>query len=328
MNPPAVTVLMTVFNAGKYLDPAIASIAGQTFQDWEFLIVDDASTDGSPAVAEGWASRDQRIRVIRNAVNKGQTPCLNQGLREARGAWIARQDADDLSLPERFARQLAAAGDAALIGTNGWIIDATNRVIGLLDAPLTQASIQATSPFLNPFMHTAVMARTQVIRDELGGYDESFRIAQDYDLWARLIAAHASANLPDRLVCYRHLATSLSKSGSNTAFAEARRVAEREATRVFGRPLTEPEFDLLASFREGLPAEKREAFWALHGRLLAGFPPSPDLGRTVALQHLKAAGAVGKPAAVLAEMAAAFRTSPGATLQWLAERLAARSRRV
>lgn len=328
MNPPAVTVLMTVFNAGKYLDPAIASIAGQTFQDWEFLIVDDASTDGSPAVAEGWASRDKRIRVIRNAANKGQTPCLNQGLREARGAWIARQDADDLSLPERFARQLAAAGDAALIGTNGWIIDATNRVIGLLDAPLTQASIQATSPFLNPFMHTAVMARTQVIRDELGGYDESFRIAQDYDLWARLIAANASANLPDRLVCYRHLATSLSKSGSNTAFAEARRVAEREATRVFGRPLTEPEFDLLASFREGLPAEKREAFWALHGRLLAGFPPSPDLGRTVALQHLKAAGAVGKPAAVLAEMAAAFRTSPGATLQWLAERLAARSRRV
>lgn len=328
MNAPAVTVLMTVFNAGKFLDPAIASIAGQTFRDWEFLIVDDASTDGSLDVAEGWAGRDSRIRVIRNAANKGQTPCLNQGLREARGAWVARQDADDLSLPERFARQLAAAGDVALIGTNGWIIDATNRVIGLLDAPLSQESIQATSPFLNPFMHTAVMARTQVIRDELGGYDESFRIAQDYDLWARLIARYPTANLPDRLVCYRHLATSLSKSGSNTAFAEARRVAEREAKRVFGRSLSEPEFDLLASFREGLPAAKRQAFWELHGKLLSAFPSTPDLRRTFALQHLKAAGAVGKPAAVLAEMAAAFRTSPGATVQWLAERLAARSRRV
>jgi hypothetical protein len=328
MNTPAVTVLMTVYNAGKYLDPAIASIASQTFRDWEFLIVDDASTDGSPEVAEGWAGRDSRIRLIRNAANKGQTPCLNQGLREARGQWIARQDADDLSLAERFARQLASAGDSALIGTNGWIIDAENRVIGLLDAPLSQESIQATSPFLNPFMHTAVMARTQVIREELGGYDESFRIAQDYDLWARLITSHPSANLPDRLVCYRHLATSLSKSGSNTAFAEARRVAEREAARVFGRPLSEGELDLLASFREGLPAGKRETFWTLHGKLLSKFSPTPDLGRTVALQHLKAAGAVQKPAAVLAEMAAAFQASPGATVRWLAERLAARSRRV
>lgn len=328
MKAPAVTVLMTVFNAGKYLDPAIESIVAQTFRDWEFLIVDDASTDGSQEVAEAWEARDSRIRLIGNAANKGQTPCLNQGLREARGRWVARQDADDLSLPERFARQMAAAADVALIGTNGWIIDASNRVIGLLDAPLSQASIQATSPFLNPFMHTAVMVRTQVIREELGGYDESFRIAQDYDLWARLIGVHPSANLPDRLVCYRHLASSLSKSGSNTAFAEARRVAEREARRVFGRTLSEAELNLLASFREGLPAEKRRDFWALHRSLLSALPATSDLRRTVALQHLKAAGAVQKPAAVLAEMAAAFRVSPGATLRWLADRLAAASRRV
>lgn len=290
--------------------------------------MDDASTDGSAEIAAGWAGRDSRIRLIRNAANKGQTPCLNQGLREARGTWIARQDADDLSLPERFARQLAAAGDAALIGTNGWIIDADDRTIGLLDAPLTHASIQATSPFLNPFMHTAVMVRTQVIREELGGYDETFRIAQDYDLWARLIAVHPSANLPDRLVCYRHLATSLSKSGSNTAFAEARRVAEREAGRVFGRALSEGEFDLLAAFREGLPVEKRKDFWALHGELLKAFPVTSDLRRTIALQHLKAAGAVKKPAAVLAEMGAAFTTSPDATVRWLVDRLAAGTRRV
>jgi glycosyltransferase involved in cell wall biosynthesis len=326
MNAPAVTVLMTVFNAGKFLDPAIASIVAQTFRDWEFLIVDDASTDGSADVAEAWARRDPRIRVLGNGVNKGQTPCLNQGLREARGEWIVRQDADDLSLPERLARQLAAAKGLALLGTNGWIIDANNRVTGLLDAPLIHSSIEATAPFLNPFMHTAVLARTAVLRDELGGYDESFRIAQDYDLWTRLIARHPSANLPDRLVCYRHLATSLSKSGSNTAFAEARRVAEREAQRVFGRTLSEAELDLLASFREGLPAEKREEFWTLHRSLLAKFPSSPDLRRTVALQHLKAAGAVQKPAAVLAEIAAAFRTSPSATVRWLADRLTAGSR--
>jgi hypothetical protein len=177
-------------------------------------------------------------------------------------------------------------------------------------------------------MHTAVLARTAVVRDELGGYDESFRIAQDYDLWARLIAQkHPSANLPDRLVCYRHLSTSLSKSGSNTAFAEARRVAEREAARVFGRTLTPRERDLLAAFREGLPAEKRAAFWALQRELLSVAPFTPDLRRTVALQHLKAAGAVGQPAAILTEIAAAFAAAPATTLRWLVERFTAGGRR-
>lgn len=321
MTAPTVTVLMTVFNAGSYLDAAIRSIAEQTFRDWEFLIVDDASTDDSGDVAETWAGRDHRIRVIRNAANKGQTPCLNQGLREARGQWIARQDADDLSLPDRLERQMAAGGSVALLGTNGWIIDANGRVTGLLDAPLTHESITWTSPFLNPFMHTAVLARTAVIRDELGGYDENFRIAQDYDLWARLIARHRSANLPDRLVCYRHLATSLSKAGRGTAFTEARRVSGREAERVFARPLTENEHDLLASFREGLDANRRAAFWRLYEELKSKAPADPDLKRTCALHHLKAAGSVSSPFPMMAEMFAALSASPRDTVQWLGDRL-------
>jgi hypothetical protein len=327
MKPPRLTVLMTVFNAGRFLDPAIRSIAEQTFRDWEFLIVDDASTDGSRDVAEAWVRRDPRIRVIANSVNKGQTPCLNQGLREARGEWIARQDADDLSLPERFAKQLEAAGGLALLGTNGWIIDANDRVTGLLDAPLTHESITWTAPFLNPFMHTAVLARTSVIREELGGYDETFRIAQDYDLWARVIARHRSANLPDRLVGYRHLSTSLSKSGRDTAFAEAGRVARREAERVFRRPLQEAEYDLLAAFREGLDARRRAAFWHLYEELKHSVPETPDLSRTIALHHLKAAGSVAGLGPRLAEIGAALTVSPAATLRWLGERLGA-SRRV
>ena len=327
MKPPAVTVLMTVYNAGRFLDAAIRSIVTQTFRDWEFIIVDDASTDGSAEVIASWVERDPRIRFFPNPVNKGQTPCLNQGLREARGAWIARQDADDLSLPDRLSRQMAASGKLALLGTNGWMIDADDRTVGLLDAPLSQESITWTSPFLNPFMHTAVVVRTDVIRDEMGGYDESFRIAQDYDLWTRLVARHPSANLPDRLVCYRHLPTSLSKSGSSTAFAEARRVSRREAERIFGRTLTEPEEDLLAAFREGLSAENRMAFWRLYDELQKSGPTSPDLRRTTALHHLKAAGAVGAWPAMLAEIGSAGLASPGDTSRWLVDRLAAGARR-
>jgi glycosyltransferase involved in cell wall biosynthesis len=323
MTPPTVTVLLTVYNAGRFFDAAIASIVNQTFRDWEFLIVDDASTDGSLDVARAWATRDGRIRVLENPANKGQTPCLNQGLRAARGEWLARQDADDLSHPERLARQLAAADGLALLGTNGWIIDADDRVTGLLDAPLTHESITWTAPFLNPFMHTAVLARTAVLRDELGGYDETFRIAQDYDLWTRLLARHRTANLPDRLVSYRHLATSLSKAGSGRAFAEARTVADREADRQWAAAMTAADREVIAAFREGRLGPQRREFWALYRRLRARRADAPDLRRTAALHHLKVAGAMVSPVARATEITAALRSDPGTTVRWLTERLAA-----
>ncbi len=137
---PSISVLTTVYNAGRFFDASIRSILNQTFRDFEFLIVDDASTDGSAGVAGEWARKDSRIRVIRNEANKGQTPCLNQGLALARGRWIARQDADDLSHPLRLTRQfehVTLKPGTVLLGTNGRIIDEGDRLVGLLDAPLT-----------------------------------------------------------------------------------------------------------------------------------------------------------------------------------------------
>ena len=140
-----------------------------------------------------------------------------------------------------------------------------DRLAGLLDAPLSQQGITWTSPFLNPFMHTSVMFRTDVIRDQFGGYNEDYRIAQDYELWTRVIATHQGANLPQRLVCYRHLPTSLSKSEKNVAFAEAAQVSAREAKRIFGHDLSGRETGLVAAFREGLDPGNRQAFWQLYG---------------------------------------------------------------
>ncbi|MGA7391282.1 MAG: glycosyltransferase, partial [Terrimicrobiaceae bacterium] len=220
MSEPVITVLTTVFNAGRFFEPAIRSILSQTFRNFEFLIVDDASIDGSAEVAEAWAGKDPRIRVIRNAENIGQTACLNQGLQLARGRWIARQDADDLAHPLRLSKQhqfLSIQPSVVLLGTNGRIIDGQDRLTGLLDAPLSQQAITWTSPFLNPFMHTSVMFRADVIRDQFCGYSEDYRIAQDYELWTRIIATYQGANLPQRLVCYRHLTASLSKAGRDAA---------------------------------------------------------------------------------------------------------------
>jgi len=323
---PAITVLMTVYNAGRFLDPSIRSILGQAFRNFEFLIVDDASTDGSVEVVEQWTRRDDRVRLIRNEFNKGQTPCLNQGLRLARGKWVARQDADDLSHPTRLAEQFQFTTmhpEVVLVGTNGRIIDEHDRLTGLLDAPLSHASITWTAPFLNPFMHTAVLFRTDLIRDTFGGYDETFRIAQDYELWTRVLATHPTANLAQRLVCYRHLESSLSKNGRERAFAEAELVSRRESERLFRVPPDPNEHTLIARFREGLRAEDRRAFWAFYNRELEKLSDPPaDLNRTVAQHHLKAAGALAgsHPRAALAELATAARRDFRTTLGWLAAR--------
>ncbi|MEI6493839.1 MAG: glycosyltransferase [Verrucomicrobiota bacterium] len=320
---PTISVLMAVFNAGKFLDASIQSIRRQTFQDWEFLIVDDASTDGSAEVAGRWAGIDKRIRVIPNSANKGQTPCLNQGLREARGKWIARQDADDLSHPLRLTRQferVACDPDLALVGTCGRMIDENDRLCGLLDVPLSAASIRWSAAILNPFLHTSAMFRREIVLGEFGGYDESFRISQDYDLWMRVIARHPSANLPWRLVCYRSLAASLSKAGRSVAFEEARRISESAEEMSFGKKLNPDERRLLVAFREGMVGRDRRIFWELHRALLAGLVSS-DRARLIAAHHMKVAGSCsGNPGAALDEVLAAFQAAPAFVTGWLAER--------
>jgi glycosyltransferase involved in cell wall biosynthesis len=327
MTDPALTVLMTVFNAGRFLDPAIRSITGQSFRNFEFLIVDDASTDGSVEVVEGWALRDDRIRLIRNEANKGQTPCLNQGLRLARGRWIARQDADDLSHPVRLFEQFQFTTmhpEVVLLGTQGRMVDGQDRRVGLLDNPLSAVAADWTAPFLNPFTHTAVMFRADILRDELGGYDENYRIAQDYELWTRVMARYPVANLPERLVCYRHLESSLSKTGSDLAFAEAGKISLRESERIFGRVPEPAEQKLMAAFREGLTSESRTEFWRFYERERRTFEIAHtcDLRRAAALHRLKASGSLlaSDRRAAVAEIWRAARTDGRATAGWLAAR--------
>src|ERR1700730_10409729 len=104
---PEISVLLSVRNGLPYLRDAVASIMGQTVTDWEFIIVDNASTDGSAAVIEEIAAREPRIRLVRNPSDLGHSGGLNRGLEMCRGRWVARMDADDIALPNRFERQLA-----------------------------------------------------------------------------------------------------------------------------------------------------------------------------------------------------------------------------
>jgi glycosyltransferase involved in cell wall biosynthesis len=322
MNEPCISVLMPVYNAARHLDTAIASIFAQEFSDWEMVAVDDGSTDASPEILTRWAARDSRIRVLSNSSNKGQTACLNQGLSVCRGAWVARQDADDLSHPERFTNQmcyLESYSNTALLGTQGLLIDDRGARIGILDVPRDVASIAWCAPFLNPFLHTAVMFRRNVVVST-GGYDESFRIAQDYELWTRLAADHATANLSGHLVSYRHAETSLSKTGRELAFEESDRVSNREVARRFGRLWRTEEKELVAGFRRGvLDASEQKRFWKLIAALeVETGEPMPR--RLRAAWHLRLAGSSGRVSA--AEVFAAFQADTVFAARWLIRRFA------
>ncbi|MEI8311846.1 MAG: glycosyltransferase, partial [Verrucomicrobiota bacterium] len=243
MNAPEITVLLTVFNGGKFLGPAVESILCQSREDFEFVIVDDASTDGSAGILNQLAARDRRIRLFFNKENSGQTACLNQGLREARGRWIARQDADDLSLPGRLAAQMSHAArfpDLVLVGVNGWVIDERGTRTGLIHVPLSDAGIRWSMPFQNPFIHPGVIFRRVMPRGDRVAYCEDFRICQDWELWSRIADEGRVSNLPDRLVCYRDRRDSLSHNYSEDTRRECRAVSAAAWRKNFpGEPLSE-----------------------------------------------------------------------------------------
>jgi glycosyltransferase involved in cell wall biosynthesis len=203
---PLVTVLMAVHNGARFVDSAIGSILRQHFTDFELLIVDDGSTDDTPARIRAFG--DSRIRCVRNDTNLGLTRSLNVGLSVARGALIARQDADDISHPGRLSTQVAflqRQPDVAVLGTQARTINARKRLVRVAPWPKSTSNraIRWQLIFDSPFIHSSVMFRKSVV-SALGGYNESFTTSQDFELWSRVAAAgHEMRNLPDELLDFR-----------------------------------------------------------------------------------------------------------------------------
>jgi glycosyltransferase involved in cell wall biosynthesis len=181
---------MPVFNCARYLQEAIESILNQTFQDFEFVIVNDGSIDASPEILNEYARNDSRIRVI-NQPNSGIIVALNRGLLEAKGEWIFRMDGDDVALPHRFAAQLQTIRRKShLVLLGGWCqqINSQGVPLRINKYPDQHAALVRNLETLKPFFPhpTACFRRDKVL--ELGGYRERFRHAEDADLWLRLAA--------------------------------------------------------------------------------------------------------------------------------------------
>lgn len=214
MTTPAVSVAMSVYNGERFLAPAIESVLAQTMGQFEFLILDDGSKDRSREIAESYAARDSRIKVI-SRENKGLVVSLNQLLETASAPLVARMDADDLCMPDRFERQVAfldANPDHGVLGTRTSDIDENDNRFPLDtgEHPLTHEEfLRHIETGQHLLAHPSVMYRRDVVL-AAGGYHKAFRHCEDYDLWLRLANRTRIANLPDRLIQYRHYADQVS----------------------------------------------------------------------------------------------------------------------
>lgn len=210
---PAVSVIMSVYNGAPHVYACVQSILQQTFANFEFLILNDGSTDNSSAVLNELAQSDHRIRLIERE-NRGLVASLNELIDAARAPLLARMDSDDIAMPERLEKQveyLTSNPEVGVLGTNthdlneiGFIISASD------DYPLTPADSRSNLKDGPPVCHPSVMMRTDIIR-KLAGYRAAFRHAEDYDLWLRASLLTDIANLPERLLLYRRSPTQISQ---------------------------------------------------------------------------------------------------------------------
>lgn len=244
---PVVSVLMPVRDGARFLGAALASILGQTFDGFELIVVDDASTDATAEIVRG--HRDSRLAYLCNETPAGLPKSLNRALDAARGEYLARMDGDDVAAPERLAAQvgfLEANPEVGVLGTACRLIDETGAPLRTVDMPATDLAIRWRSLIGNPFLHPTVMLRRAVV--EKGGlrYDESLATAQDYELWLRLLARARGANLAEPFLSLRVHAGSMSATRAADQAASHARIALRAIGELWpDHPFDEGSFSLL-----------------------------------------------------------------------------------
>ena len=180
-----ISVIMSVYNGEEHLQKAISAVLNQTFKDFEFLIIDDGSTDNSYKIMRKFADKDKRIRLIRNRKNIGLTKSLNNAIMQSNGEYIARQDVDDISMPNRFQIQLNFLennSDYTLCGTDVIVKQDINKSVGINEINDIRKNLIVS----NYFVHSSVIMRKKILM-KIGFYDENWLYGQDYELWCRFI---------------------------------------------------------------------------------------------------------------------------------------------
>lgn len=236
---PRVSVILPVLNGEAHLAESLGSILAQEMTDLEVIAIDDGSTDTTPAILEEHARRDPRIRIHRQA-NAGLVAARNRGLALARARWVALQDHDDVSLPARLSRQLAFFDEhpeVRVLGTYGWRIGARGRRVGVFDMGPRDAAhfakLRAANEPIYLISSSVVVDRDLAI--SVGGFRD-IPAAEDVDLWTRIADEHLVLALPERLVLYRVLASSISMKRFFIQVELVEAIFRNTARRRAGRP--------------------------------------------------------------------------------------------
>ena len=209
-----VNVVMGVYNGERYVRQAIESILSQTFSDFEFVIVDDASRDKTRSILEEYKKRDKRVRVVLNEKNIGLTKSLNEGIQSSDGMYIARMDADDICHPERLKLQAAFLDKNPNCGVVGsWYVkvDEQGKELWRKKLPLKDEELRSLLIKANIFPHASVMLRRAAL-DKVGLYDESWKLTQDYELWFRITSQYKIGVIPEFLLFSRTSGSSLTST--------------------------------------------------------------------------------------------------------------------
>lgn len=245
---PVISVVMAVYNGQEYLRESIESILAQTYKNFEFIIINDGSTDSTREIVLSYD--DPRICLIDNEENMGLTRSLNKGLRIARGEYIARMDADDISMLNRFESQIDFLNhhrDYAAVGTFLKVINEDSKVVSTIEKPIQHADIREFLNRDNCIGHGSAMIRKTCLQN-VGFYDESIEKSQDYELWLRISQNYKLANIPQYLYMWRNHKENISEKHRN----EQKHFVEMVKTKVEGKTekgtvdyYNEPKFSIL-----------------------------------------------------------------------------------
>ena len=250
-NKPQLSVLMTVYNGDDFLHKSIDSILDQTYTNFEFIIVDDGSRDRTWRILKEYEAKDQRIVLLRNGTNMGVPRSSNKGLGIARGQYVARMDADDISMPERLAVQVAFLDEHPEVGVVGSFVqlfDLDETLGNVWHYPTRHALIKWSLCFHSPLAHPSVVFRRAIV-EHIGGYDDAFPASHDRDLWLRLSSVTRFANLPKVYLKYRdHHPNSISKRLRDVQIHNSAKTGQRMMFNILG---WQAPFEISYGFRVG-----------------------------------------------------------------------------
>lgn len=275
---PEVSVLMTVYNGASRLRQAVESILTQTYDNFEFIVIDDGSTDETSSILDSYS--DLRIVRLRNETNLGLTQSLNMGLETARGEYVARQDCDDRSMPSRLAKQVAYFNthpSTILHGTAAREVGASGEDFGVHSQPRGDTTIRWKLLLHNAFIHSTVMLRRRTLNKHNLKYNPELTYSQDFDLWSRLLPYGQVANLEDKLVDLNLHPGQI----THTAWEDQQKIGDQISRRniaAMGLDISFTDHELATlRWRSGKTVAREKWHRTLEGQLLFGLLRSYDV---------------------------------------------------